>query len=132
VILLDTHAAIWFALDDGLGRRSQAMADQALAEDRLTVSAISFWEIALLAAKRRLKPNTPATELRRSLLAAGVLELPLTGEIALRAVDLGSLPADPADRFIVATAIIHQATLITADDHLLAWRHTIKRQNAKT
>jgi PIN domain nuclease of toxin-antitoxin system len=40
VILLDTHAAIWFTTDSGLGRRSQAIADEALANDRLAVSAI--------------------------------------------------------------------------------------------
>jgi PIN domain nuclease of toxin-antitoxin system len=51
VILLDTHAAIWFTTDDeALGKDSRAIADAALAEGRLAVSAISFWEIALLIA----------------------------------------------------------------------------------
>jgi PIN domain nuclease of toxin-antitoxin system len=55
VILLDTHAAVWFAIDKGLGRQSQRIADKALAEDRLAVSAIRFWELAMLIAKRRLR-----------------------------------------------------------------------------
>ena len=50
------------------------------------------------------------------VLAAGVQELPITGEIAIRAVELNNLPGDPADRFIMATAITHGATLVTADD----------------
>ena len=131
MILLDTHALIWFTTDEGLGKKSQALADKALAEDRLTVSAISFWEIALLVSKSRVKSVDSAAELRGLVLGAGIIELPITGEIALRAVDLANLPDDPADRFIMATAIVHGATLMTADDKLLSWRHNVKRQDAE-
>jgi hypothetical protein len=40
------------------------------------------------------------------------------------------LHGDPADRFITATAIAHDATLITADHRLLRWRGKVKRQHA--
>ena len=130
MILLDTHALIWFTTDSGLGKNSVALADKALAEDCLTVSAISFWEIALLVSKSRIKPIDSAAELRERVLDAGIIELPITGDIALRAVDLANLPDDPADRFIMATAIVHGATLMTADDQLLSWKHTVKRQDA--
>jgi PIN domain nuclease of toxin-antitoxin system len=43
--------------------------------------------------------------------------LPLTPEIAVTA-DALSMHADPADRFIVATALLHDAPLVTKD-HLL-------------
>jgi PIN domain nuclease of toxin-antitoxin system len=43
---------------------------------------------------------------------------------------LTGLPDAPADRFIAATAIVHNATLMTADDRLLGWPHTLARQNA--
>jgi PIN domain nuclease of toxin-antitoxin system len=56
---------------------------------------------------------------------------PLTGNIALLAVELEGLHADPADRFIAATAIAHRATLITADARLLAWQNEARRQNAE-
>jgi PIN domain nuclease of toxin-antitoxin system len=55
----------------------------------------------------------------------------LTGDIALRAVELENLHSDPADRFIAATAIVHDATLMTADESLLAWRSKVRRQNAE-
>jgi PIN domain nuclease of toxin-antitoxin system len=132
VILLDTHAAIWVASDDpALGKRSRTAAYAALGQDQLAVSAISFWELALLIAKGRFRSLDSATEVREQILHGGIIELPLTGKIALRAVDLGNLPGDPADRFIVATAICHDATLITADDRLLAWRHSVKRIDAR-
>ncbi len=132
MILLDTHVALWFTTDSNLlGKRSRRIADQALSEDQLAVSAISFWEIALLVAKHRLRSIDSAAETRHFILDAGVIELPLTGEIAILAGELKGLHADPADRFIAATAIAHYATLVTADERLLRWRHTLRRQNAE-
>jgi len=131
VILLDTHAAIWLAIDQGLGKQSQRIADKALADDRLAISAISFWELAMLIAKRRLRAVKSANEQRMKLLAAGIRELPLTGEIAILAAELENLHGDPADRIIAATAIAHDAMLMTADANLLKWRHRLKRQDAE-
>lgn len=130
-ILLDTHAAIWLATDNAsLGKRSRALASEALAASRLAVASISFWEIAMLIAKGRLQALMPPGDLRARLLDTGVAELPLTGEIAVLAANLEELPGDPADRFIVASAIVHKATLVTADERLLGWKHVLKRQNA--
>jgi len=131
VILLDTHAVVWFANDtDDLGRRANALLDDALAGGTLAVSAISAWEIALLHAKKRLRLRESPAVLRAQLLTAGVIELPLTGEIALLSVELDNLHADPADRFIAATAILYDAVLVTADRSLLRWHHPLKRQDA--
>jgi PIN domain nuclease of toxin-antitoxin system len=130
VILLDTHAAIWLAIDEGLGAQSQKLADQAQADDGLAVAAISFWELAMLIAKRRLRAVKSASELRTKLLGADIRELPLTGDIAILAGELDALHGDPADRMIVATAIAHDATLMTADENLLKWQHRLKRQDA--
>jgi len=133
VILLDTHAAVWLASDDpALGQKSRSIALAARTENQLAICAISFWEIALLAAKHRLEMHRRPAELRADLLDTGVIELALTGDIALLAVDLKTLHGDPADRFIIATAIMHDATLVTADARLLRWRGRVKRQNAQT
>jgi PIN domain nuclease of toxin-antitoxin system len=131
VIVLDTHAAIWFTTNDSaLGKRSLAMAEEALSKDQLAVSAISFWEIAMLIAKGRLTARDPAAEQRSLILAAGIRELALTGDVAVMAVALENLHNGPSDRFIVATAIAHDAMLMTADKALLRWRHPLKRQDA--
>ena len=131
MILLDTHAAIWFATDnDLLGRISRDLADQALLDERLLVSAISFWEVALLTSKGRLQIGRSPSELRLRLIDAGVTELPVTGPISILSVELKNLHGDPADRFIAATSVIHGATLMTADADLLRWRHPIRRQDA--
>lgn len=131
MILLDTHAALWMANEDpALGRHSHSIIRKAREDRQLAISAISFWEIALLANKGRLELSQPPTELRSDLLDTGVHELPLSGAIASLAVSLESLHGDPADRFIVATALTHDATLVTADRALLQWKNKLPRQNA--
>jgi PIN domain nuclease of toxin-antitoxin system len=132
VILLDTHVALWIATNATLGTQTRALLERALADDRLAVSAISFWEIALLVSKKRFETSKAPKVLRTELLDTGIVELPLTGQIAILAVDLQNLHGDPADRFIAATAIAHDATLLTADKRLLEGRHKLKRHNAVT
>jgi PIN domain nuclease of toxin-antitoxin system len=85
----------------------------------------------MLAAKGRLRSLKSASERRAELIATGVRELPLTGDIAILAAELEGLNGDPADRIIAATAIAHDATLVTADEKLLRWRHRLKRQDAE-
>jgi PIN domain nuclease of toxin-antitoxin system len=132
VIVLDTHAALWLLNDDSaLGKKGCAAAMAARETNQLAISSISFWEIALLIVKKRLDLELPPAELRRQLLDTGVIELPMTGDIAVLAAELENLHGDPADRFIAATAIAHDAILMTSDRHLLNWRSkTMKRQNA--
>jgi PIN domain nuclease of toxin-antitoxin system len=113
------------------GKRSMSIIKRALADDHLAISAISFWEIAMLIAKRRLRSLSSATEQRAKILSAGIHELPARGEICILAGELDELHADPADRLIAATAITHDATLVTADERLLRWRNTLRRQNAE-
>lgn len=133
MILLDTHAAIWFMRDDpALGKKARKAALAALDEDQLAVSAITFWEIALLIARRRLRSVDDPVELRSWMLRAGIREVPLTGEIAILAVGIDGLHADPADRMIAATALAHNAMLITADQMLLNWRSKVRRMDAES
>lgn len=130
-VLLDTHAALWLATDDEqLGKRTRTLIDSATRNSALTISAISFWEIALLIAKGRVSSTIPAIELRSRLLRAGIGEVPLSGDIALASTEL-TLHGDPADRFIAASAISLSATLVTADEKLLAWKNALKRQDAR-
>lgn len=131
MILLDTHVAFWLASDDAkLGRQSRELIAQELLSGDIGISSISFWEIALLVSKKRLILHRPIEELRRDFMTTGIVERPLTGDIAIAAVALEKMHGDPADRFIVATAIAHGATLMTADKALLRWRSKLPRQNA--
>ncbi len=122
MILIDTHVLVWLeAGSNRLGEHSLAIIDKALCEEKLAVSAITFWEIAMLIEKKRLVPNIEPDVWRRDLMRVGVIEFPLRGDTAILAGRLQRLHGDPADRIIVATAIDHSATLITADKKILDW-----------
>ncbi len=120
MILLDTHALIW--LTEGhlqLGKRARRLADEALSGDRLSVSAISFWETAMLQQHGRVRVAEPIDVWRLALLGLGMIEIPVTGDVGIAAATLAHFHPDPADRIITATAVLHRATLVSADDRIL-------------
>ena len=130
MILLDTHVLVWLDQDNPkLGPMCRKAIDEALAEDDLGVSAISFWEVAMLVARQRLAIAMTLDQWRRDLLAGGIRELPLDGRVGLLAADL-EVHRDPADRFVAATATINEATLATADQRLLTWQTNVQRLDA--
>lgn len=131
MLLLDTHVLVWFAEDHPrLGQRAARMADAALHRDQVMVSAVSFWEIAMLLEKQRLALAIPPAVMRQRVLEQGIREVPLTGPIAIAAAQLSAFHGDPADRFIVATAVGEGAALLTADTTILGWKAPLKRHDA--
>lgn len=131
MILLDTHTLIWLVENDAhLGAAAKQSIAAAEKQQAVAVSAISFWEIALLLRKQRLTLVSSAANWRDIALKLGVIELPLLGSIAITATALDLHP-DPADRFIVATALAHTATLVTADEKILGWQGPLLRQDAR-
>ena len=132
MIVLDTNALVWVTVEDKrLGRKARALVEKTWTAGKLAVPAVAFWEIGLLEARKRLRLPAPVREWRQSLLDAGMIELPLDGLVALRSLDLTGLPDDPADRFIAATALVHGAALMTADEKILNWRHALERHDAR-
>ncbi|HKU86806.1 MAG TPA: PIN domain nuclease, partial [Casimicrobiaceae bacterium] len=86
----------------------------------------------VLTERGRFRPAVAIADWRVRWLDAGLLEFPLDGAILIRALDLRGLPQDPADRFIAATTLTGQAKLVTADERLLAWQHSMVRHDART
>ena len=132
MIVLDTHVLVWAVNKERkLGRKSKALIERAWASGAAAVSAMSFWEAGLLHERHRLTLPAPPAEWREQLLTAGLTELPVDGWIATRALDLQTLPTDPMDRLIAATALRHHAALLTADEAILAWPHALERHDAR-
>jgi PIN domain nuclease of toxin-antitoxin system len=93
---------------------------------------MTFWEVAMLLAKGRLSTRAAPEPWRRDLLTNWTLqEYPVTGEIAIAAVELSNFHPDPIDRLIVATAQAHGARLLTADRQILGWPGRLDRQDAR-
>lgn len=120
MILLDTCALIWDALDPGrLSHPAKAAIERN--EDELVICDISLWEIAMLIAKGRLLVDATAAGFLDLVLRARNLRVQaITPEIAQLSATLdASLGGDPADRLIAATALTLNAPLVTADSRLL-------------
>ena len=132
VIVLDTHALLWMDRDDpALGQTARRLIEDAWRAGQVAVSAISFWETAMFALRGRIVLPLPASEWRSELLQAGLREIALDGRIGILATQLENIHRDPADRFIMATSLQHQATLITADENVLGWKSELVRQDAR-
>ena len=129
MIVLDTHVLVWLTQGSPeMGAAAQEAANQALAREQLAISGITFWEIAMLHRKQRLRVMQPLGAFRRDVLDMGVVEIPVNGEIGIEAATLKEMHSDPADRIIVATASLSRSTLLTADQRILDWHgalHTI-------
>jgi PIN domain nuclease of toxin-antitoxin system len=113
--LLDTCALIW--LVNGapeLGSEARRACSDAGA--RIYVSAATAWEMALKNARGKLTLPGPIQNWWNQALARhGLLELPITAEIAIASTALPGLHNDPADRLLIVTAQQHQLTLLTPD-----------------
>jgi PIN domain nuclease of toxin-antitoxin system len=122
-VVLDTNALIWLLERNvRIGQRAVEQVDEALRTSRVMMSAASVWEVAVLVSKNRISIDKPLDQWRIDALQLGIEEVPLDGEVAIEAVALAGLHPDPADRFIVATALRMKATLVTSNARLLAWK----------
>ena len=113
MIVLDTHALIWWTIAPGqLSESARTAIDEA---DAVGIPSIAFWETSLLERKAKVDLGQAVSAWAKQIAAIPRVQiLPLTLDIALCADHLPIHP-DPADRFIAATALEQSAPLITKD-----------------
>ena len=118
LILLDTHALLWWWKDDP---RLSARAIAAIEDEANTVlvSAASAWEIAT---KHRLG-KLPGVEdgirqFHELVIADGFTHLAVTHQHALKAGGFEIEHRDPFDRMLAAQALVEGATLLTVDPEM--------------
>ena len=118
MIVLDTHAWLWWlTAPRRLGKSASRSIKRA---SRIGVPAICVWEVAMKDERGKLKFDRPhAIWLDEALAEDPRVELlALVPRVAVVAAALAWQHADPADRMIVATARVHQAPLVTADERI--------------
>jgi len=118
MIVLDTHAWIWFtSKPENLSKKAKKAVEAAVKEKNMLVSSISAWEVALLVKKERLKLSIDVTDwIAKSENLPFIQFIPVSNSIAVKSVNLPQpLHSDPADRIIIATALSTGAPIVTKD-----------------
>jgi PIN domain nuclease of toxin-antitoxin system len=88
--------------------------------NELWLSPLSIWESLLLVERGRVHlEGEPTRWMEDALRAFPVRDATLTRAVALASRSIDLPQQDPADRFIAASAIVYELTLVTADERLL-------------
>jgi PIN domain nuclease of toxin-antitoxin system len=126
VIVLDTHVWVWFTSNpELLSKAAKKAINVSMEQKAIFISSISAWEVALLAAKKRLKLTIDVTDwITKSERLPFLQFVPVDNSVAVKSVNLPQpLHKDPADRIIIATAITIGAPVVTKDKKLLDYPH---------
>ena len=118
-LLLDTHVWWWYLIgSERLPARIRRALDSA--DGSVWLSPISVWELGMLAARGRIEiEGQYRAWVTSALQRVPVEEAPLTTEVALKSREIELPYRDPADRFLAATALAYDLTLVTVDKRLV-------------
>jgi PIN domain nuclease of toxin-antitoxin system len=117
-LLLDTHVWFWFLV--GSDRLTASFRERIEARtEPCWLSPVSMWEFLMLARKGRIRVELdPRAWVETALERFPLREAPLNFEVALRSQEIPLSHGDPADAFIVATALTYDLVLVTVDRRL--------------
>jgi PIN domain nuclease of toxin-antitoxin system len=126
-LLLDTHIALWaIAYDPRLPPAARRLI--ADAQNSVTVSVVSIWEIAIKYPLARIGHGEMPISGKEALgyfRDAGYTLLSVSPEHVVLVENLPLLHADPFDRLLVAQALGEPLRLITHDPRLAAYSDTV-------
>lgn len=115
-MILDTCALLWIASGSPKDHLSPRTLDLINAAPLVYVSAISGFEIGIKAEAGKLSLPAPPAEWFKTVLDYHHLQpVDLSLEICLRSTELPKIHKDPCDRFIIATALVLDMPVVTAD-----------------
>jgi len=121
-ILLDTHLLLWWMADHPMlpRRAREAIADE---DNDVAISVANLWEIAVKAARLRLRADVVEVEEASRASGFAVLSIEARHVRTLRA--LPRLHGDPFDRMLVAQARTELRYLLTADRQLRGYGESV-------
>ncbi|HEY5318826.1 MAG TPA: type II toxin-antitoxin system VapC family toxin [Solirubrobacteraceae bacterium] len=116
--LLDTHIWFWYVLaSDRLPSGLREALDAAPGERWL--SPISIWELGVLEERGHVRlVGGLRSWVQEALTRLPLRQAELTREATMLSHELDLGVGDPADRFLAATALVHDLTLLTVDERL--------------
>ena len=118
-LLLDTHVILWSAAEPE--KLPSKIAEELEKEsNELWFSPISVWEILLLAEEGWVVVKADHEKsIRKMFKKLPFREAVINQEVAIQSRKINLPHQDPADRFLAATAIVYDLTLVTADRRLI-------------
>ena len=121
MILLDTHVWVNY-IGENLHRLSQSALQTIDETNNFGISAISCWEVSLLAEKSKLKLGYEARYWIKDALAHPKSVLfDLDVDLLITSTQLENFHRDPADRIIATTSYLTGIPLITKDKKIRNW-----------
>ena len=114
-VLLDTHALLWFLLDDPkLSRVARGVI--ADAHNRPEISPASYWEIAIKISLGKYElPEPLGAFMDRELAENDIRILPILPRHTAALADLPFHHRDPFDRLIIAQAMVEGIAVVSVD-----------------
>ena len=113
--LLDTHTFLWWNLDDPL-LSAEARTIIGTGQNEIFLSAASAWEIAIKAAKGRLKlPEPPEKYVSDRMRLHHFSALPVELSHALEVYRLPPIHTDPFDWLLIAQSQLEDLPILTAN-----------------
>jgi PIN domain nuclease of toxin-antitoxin system len=117
MLLLDTCALVWWTLDPDKLSPTATRRCRTIGRDGALVSAMSLWELEVKIRKKKLDLAMSLDKYCARLTSLGSITIvPVDAAVVLKSHHLRWQHRDPADRMIVATAALHDAALVTADE----------------
>ncbi|EDY82582.1 hypothetical protein VDG1235_2205 [Verrucomicrobiia bacterium DG1235] len=116
MIVLDTHALLWWTLDPSQLSRKAKSTCSPIEEQGAYISSISIWELGVKIRNKKLDIGMSIREYAEKIRRLGSIEIvPVTESIWIRNLELEWDHRDPADRTIVATALTLDLPILSKD-----------------
>ena len=110
MIILDTHVWLWWVNQDS--KLKTTWQEHIEIADQVGISAISLFEVAWLEKHKRIELSCSLLEwFDKALKGSHIDIIPISPNLASRAVSLPEHHRDPQDRIIIATPLAHKAIL---------------------
>jgi PIN domain nuclease of toxin-antitoxin system len=124
--VLDTHTWVWWHTNPGnLSPKVKKLIGNTKQYEEMLLSAITPWEFSKLLEKKRIGISCdPEDWINKALEMPKLRLVPISPVLAYRSTILPQpFHSDPADQIIVATAREENATILTKDGRILAYKN---------
>ena len=118
--LLDTHALLWYLFD-----KTQLSVDVSRIienEDKLYLSIVSLWEIAIKQSIGKLNISKTILQIEEQCNKSDIQILPILPIHCEKIKELEKIHNDPFDRMIISQAIVDGITILTKDNNIQKYK----------